>query len=525
MPLEAKIFRPFVALCCILMITSCTLRPAGTEEVAAPTSQPNIILIYTDQQRADTIGALGNDIIETPTIDGLVRDGTAFTNAFVTAPVCAPSRWSLQSGLYTSQHRTYSNHHLGPRPETNLALLLKEAGYRTLLAGKNHTFLDERDLDVIIPTPRYDNTAEDWRTAEAPAPWTPAEDPMTRLTDLALDAIGGPDGQPFFLWLSYYYPHDPFQVPEPYFSMYDDAVLPEPVGSGLDLEAARKPFRQIFHKTNNDLLLPYSEEKRDRMRRSYYGMISLIDDQIGRFLTELDERGVLDNAIVMFTSDHGDYMGDYGLYTKSPAMQDSLIRVPLIVKGAGFAPGAVSDAPVSNIDILPTLLQAASVDPARAFPGTSLLSSERPDFVVAEYGLPGEPITSFGEVRQHYPDFPSAPLTYTPDYPWEANPVSLAGRFRMIRTRDWKLVANPGGQSELYDMRNDPGELVNLYGEEETAEIQAELEHLLTEWKNDHVPPEVDTGLSLRNIERYSKFREEGRDPRDLYTFNPSTTY
>lgn len=306
--------------------------------------RPNILLIYTDQQRFDTIRALGNSRISTPHLDRLTREGVAFTHATTPSPVCLANRWSLHSGQWTDTHRCYSNHHPGIRPPTDIPAILRQAGYVTGLSGKNHSFLTADDFDEYDDNPALE-THPRWqdylawtryrqekypRLAEEAVPTSiTAEHAKTQSALGFIERHAGGD-QPFFLWLSYLYPHTPYEAPEPYFSMYRELPCPRVEPEGL--AAAGKPFRQQFHQRNNDAIIPFSDSQIDLMRRVYYGMVTLIDDEIGKILSFLDERGLNENTLVVFTSDHGDYQADHGLIAKSPALYDALARVPLIFR-------------------------------------------------------------------------------------------------------------------------------------------------------------------------------------------------
>ncbi len=142
--------------------------------LAQKSQKPNIILIYTDQHRYDALGAYGNKRIKTPNLDKLAASGVYFPEAFVTSPVCTPSRWSLHSGMYTTSHQSYSNHHPGVQPPTNLPLELKNAGYANALIGKNHSFVGEREFMLIQDVPRKESK----RMATEAAPWSVENDPM-----------------------------------------------------------------------------------------------------------------------------------------------------------------------------------------------------------------------------------------------------------------------------------------------------------------------------------------------------------
>lgn len=481
---------------------------------------PNIIIIYTDQQRYNTIRALGNRHINTPNLDKLVKNGVAFSESFVTAPVCAPSRSTLLSGMYTTSHETYSNHHSGGRPVTNLLLELKQQGYITALLGKNHTFIDERDLDVNLPTPKFMDRPDDGRNAMRPMNWDPKADPMRVLTDSTMALLKKNKGhKPTFVWLSYLYPHTPYGTSEPYFSMYDEVDIPEPVVEPQGLKAANKPFRQLFHQENNDLIKPYGLETIMRMKRNYYGMVTMIDGEVGRLINFLEQQNIKENTLIVFTSDHGDYMGDHGMMTKSPAMYDCLTRVPLIFSWKGvIRENVISDELISNVDIMPTLLSfidapipnnVQGIDFSEYLKHGKQAGETYRDYVFSEYGLPGKPMNR-QLLSELMPDYQEKAVIFTnPQLPWEANPFSLAGRFRMIRNHDWKYVENQRGISELYDLKQDPNELVNLIGNTEYQPIQDSLQNALDAWKLTLPGIEKDTlKMSAENIIEYLENRK-----------------
>ncbi len=466
------------------------------------TSKPNILIIYTDQQRYDTINALGADWMQTPNLDRLAGEGTSFTQATTPCPVCMSARWSLHTGQWTSTHKCYSNHHAGPHPGYSLPGILRNNGYRTGLIGKNHSFLTPDDLDTwnenpypssplrgedtggadISLHPHFPLPNSDFRLRRSPIPGDLRSNSEHAKTNAALDFMSQDSNKPFFLWLSYLYPHTPYEAPEPYFSMYADKDIPGPVMEPDGLEAAGKPFRQIFHRDNNNAVLPYSKDDIMRMRKIYYGMISLIDREVGRILDYLDTNGLRENTLIIFTSDHGDYMGDHGLITKSPSLYDCLTRIPCIVSQPGTVRENVkSDINISAVDIMPTVLsqvglkipeQVQGIDASPWLTGNQDENIREAGF--AEYGIPGEAYTAEKLKQENI-----KPGDYTNPWhegiPWEGNPVSLAGRIRMVRTKEWKCIEDANGQNELYDLQNDPGELVNLYKNPSYQIIQTEM--------------------------------------------------
>jgi arylsulfatase A-like enzyme len=513
----------------ISFFSSSQLQSKSTTDDGEPKlSGPNILIIYTDQQRYNTIRALGNEYIQTPNLDRLVKEGVAFTNSFVSSPVSTPSRWSLHTGMYTTSHQTYSNHHVAKRPMTSLPLELKKKGYQTAVIGKNHCFLNKTDLDVIIESPGFKGQPEDGRSALKAMPWSVQNDPMHALTDSTLKILGqNKKKKPFFIWLSYLYPHTPYRVPEPYFSMYNSVEIPEPVCEQADLEYAKKPFRQVFHQENNDRLLPYDSDRIKRMKQNYYGMISFIDSEIGRILDYLDKNKLRDNTLIIFTADHGDYMGDHHMFTKSPAMYDCLVRVPLIFSWTGKIPSnIVTEELISNVDIMPTILTMLESDIPDQVQGISYaefltgdnFSKQLRSYVFSEYGIPGKPIDRI-VLKKFIPDYKKNPVSFSdPRIPWEANPVVLSGRFRMIRSKEWKFIEEENGISELYDLKNDPGELVNLWNNPDYTLIQDKLYSALKEWKSGLPGIEKDSiDMGIQNLKEYTEFRKKGLDPAGMY--------
>ncbi len=492
---------PALGLCSLRPLVEC---PTMTSSYA---DRPNVLLIYTDQQRYDTIAALGHGRYRTPNLDRLVERGVSFTQATTPCPVCVAARWSLHSGQYVSAHHSWSNHHWANPPALHLPGLLRQAGYRTGLIGKNHCFLRPEDFDVFQENP-LPVKAPGWparqrwqarqspRLSEEPAPGGVEADPEHAKTEAALEFIRS-SGRPFFCWLSYLYPHTPYHVPEPWFGLYRDADLGEPAIEPEGLAAAGKPFRQQFHQRNNDRILPYDADRVRTMRRVYAGMVSMVDAEVGRVLDVLDATGLAERTWVIFTSDHGDYMGDHGLITKSPALYDCLIRVPLIISGPGVVgAGRRDERPASAVDLMPTVLEWAGLDVPDPCQGLSLApyaadggaGPVRRDATFSEYGVPGQPYTP-ERLREEGLADTLQPSPYAPGLPWEGNPVSLAGRIYAVRTPHWKYVHEPDGTDELYDLQVDPHELVNLAGQRAHAATQADLRRRLEAWRAEVARP------------------------------------
>lgn len=475
-------------------------------------SQPNIVVIMADQMRWDALGISGNDHIRTPHLDRLAVGGAYLQNAFVPIPLCTPSRRSLFTGRYPDRgSRNSEQGYPMPVGTPNLARALREAGYRTMLVGKDHLFGPESLERCFDHAVRYDHSGrvpgdggdvaeeavragrhgryDEWYFEQPDH--DAGDSPTRRLTTAAIDAVrdAGTRDQPFFLWLSYPDPHPPYVVAEPYASLYRGADVGTPATAPNELDD--KPLRQ---RLSRRLMRTeaYSPADLQRIREIYYGMVSFIDDEVGRFVQSLDEMGLRDDTIIVFMSDHGDYLGDHGMVRKSPSMYDCLVRIPLFINWPGeIPPSRPSGTLVESIDLASTLLEVAGVAGLPGDEGTSLVPLLRgqvhahKDRVFGHYGSDGAPCT-----EADLAEIDVAALMSRP-HPWISE-LTMRGRMAMVRTLDWKLVGYRGGEGELYDLRRDPDELVNRYGDPECAAIRADLAASLVDFLLDTSsrPPE-----------------------------------
>lgn len=353
---------------------------------------PNIVVILTDQQRHDTIAAAGNPIIKTPSLDRLAREGTLFRHAFTPSPVCIPARWSLLSGRYPHHTGCFSLDDPMPDDQPTVADALTEAGYRTHAIGKMHFVPDplarrgferrerqevgalqkveDDDYVSFLHAHGYAHVHDpygplgDMFYVPQPAQMPAALHGTQWVGDRAVSFIeqSGMD-RSFFLFASFFHPHPPFSPPTPWNKLYRAALMPLPKRPAdfetLQTYGSRIHTRGMYrdHGTDDNLLRT--------MRAYYYACISFVDLQVGRILDTLAATGRLDATLVLFTSDHGEFLGDYGAVGKC-AMLDPAARVPLIVRyPPRFGAPGVCDLPVSLVDVVPTLLAAAGVDDPR----------------------------------------------------------------------------------------------------------------------------------------------------------------
>ena len=452
-------------------------------------SRPNIILIMTDQQRADTIGALGASWMHTPHLDRLVREGTSFTECFVTSPVCVASRASLFCGKYPHGTNVFTN--FQPWEPTWVRSLAAQ-GYHCVNIGKMHInpydapggfhqrllvenkdrplFLEERDRAI------YDEWDKALRARGLTKPTRAnrlAADPEGYKRALGafawhLDADMHPDNfvgntacwwiserlspDPLFLQIGFPGPHPPYDPLPEWLERYADVDIPVPDITRAELErqpAAQRSLRENMARSNFDSVNwrhDISREDLLRLRRHYAANVSMIDAQVGRIMAALDARGYLDNAIVIFTSDHADALGDHG-HIQKWTMYDTVLRVPLILWSKQRIPAArLCDDLVQLIDIAPTILEAAGLPVPSDFEARSLWGAiegraehEPRDVVYSELA------------RDH---------------------IQTGAEFIVMRRcRDWKLVVYLDDEDgELYDMRRDPGECNNLWHQPETRD-------------------------------------------------------
>lgn len=406
--------------------------------------RPNILFIHTDEQRADTLGCYGNDVISTPHLDRLADDGVTFEEGHCTHPLCVPSRASLLTGRYPSVNGTWRNGLPVNDDEILLSEVLSDAGYATGLIGKAHFTPYHGDPDLHPESVMTNVVGEEacweyWREFDGPyygfdrvemtlqhghreldgghyGLWIAEEHPEARelfaqdaaleptdpdynswksaapvdlhsstwVADRTIDFIEDHAGdEPFYGWIGFPDPHFPFNPPEPYCYAYDpdDVSLPaDPDGELFGDDPPRYIEYHLDEKYGIDWR-EMSESLQREVIAHYYAMIDLIDDQVGRILDALDDEGVADDTIVVFTSDHGDWLGDHGLFGKGIPHTRGVTRIPWIVRWPGVTePGRRVEPPASQVDVVPTLLDAADVDGPYGVQGESLrpvLTGER----------------------------------------------------------------------------------------------------------------------------------------------------
>lgn len=496
---------------------------------------PNIVLIIADQMRADACRREGFSLDTTPFLDSLAKEGTWFDRSYCAAPACVPSRTSMMTGRFPAATRVRSNWNIQDvEYKADLVDVVKSRGYTTALIGKNHSYLSKDHFDHWI---EYSHLAElgssDSEVKKVndylegthfyfdpePAPFPPAMQQPARIVTDAQHWITNKVKQqdkPFFLYMSIPEPHNPYQVSEPYYSLFPPDSLP-PVRVG-DEVLPKKGNKWVLQKKMMRMGYPDFEKNIPRIRSNYYGMLRLIDDQIKRFVGFLEKQNLSDNTVIIFVADHGDFAGEYGLIKKGVEVPDCLTRIPMIWYGPGIEKNnQPHKAHVSNIDIMPTLCDMIGVKLPEGVQGRSLwpllTGKKYPEAefesVVAQHGFGGLHFTNLQEYDPYTQDGNLAKGKIEFD---ELNTWSQSGTMRMLRKGDWKLVYDMQGSGQLYNLIQDPAEVENLFGNNEHAAKQAELMQDIMTWE-----------LRMQDPLPYphpSKNRKYGfkRDPKNYWT-------
>ncbi|MDE2815818.1 MAG: sulfatase-like hydrolase/transferase [Chloroflexota bacterium] len=456
-------------------------------------AQPNIVLLLADQQKATSLGLYGNADVETPALEALAQRGVVFESYFTPHPFCLPARCILMTGRYAHAIGVHGNGFTLPHYEVTLAERLGEVGYQTGAIGHFHGgrsgggrgFAFQHDIGKGILSERSRLRRElvekaprrvQHMVAEVPLPAD--EDLNGAMTTLGMNFVDSCSSErPFFLHIAYMDPHPPFFVPEPYFSLYDPAEIAMPPVAGPN---ADKP--EAHEQTARDCGTWDADEKELRKALAvYYGMVRHLDDQVARLVSFLEMRGLLDNTVIIYSSDHGDYAGEHRMFGKSCTLYDCLVRIPAIIAGPDhLVPQGEQIAQITDsTNLAPTVLDWIGVDIPETMHGRS--------FVPVWEGREQLRNVAFAEVGA----FPAAMvndpargnnLPFGPPASGRQTEIST-----MVRTPEWKLVYTPGREhNELYNLRADPWELRNRYSDSEVSGVVAELRQQLMDWYLSH---------------------------------------
>lgn len=444
--------------------------------------------MLADQLRADSVGCYGNAIVQTPNLDKLAAEGTRFDSAYAQHPQCVPSRSSILTGRYPHANGAISNHCAMNSQEVMLPEFLRLAGWDTCATGKVHLFEDKTnasfaeqmlcegqnsaatDPEVIHPHYKkwiknngywdyflrsyaHHATQEYLDSFQCTVNCIPTEAYFdVWAADRAVNYLDNRSSKaPFFLFVGFPNPHNPFEPPEPYASLYKPSEMPLPESFHSDL--SEKPPHQAKYKsegrTSNYENL--DKESLQRVIAYYYASITMIDDQVGKIMNALTQGGLQEDTLIVFLSDHGELLGHHGMLQKPkdeyPMLYDVSLRVPLIIRSPSpqASRGHIVEDPIELIDIFPTIVKELGIDSPSELQGHSLYLD-----------LHGDPSQKRSTI------------------------FSEIGAVKMLREKDLKLIHYPGQDyGELYALDQDPDEMNNLYHNPHYREERTRLGDLL----------------------------------------------
>lgn len=470
-------------------------------------SRPNILFIQADQLAANALTAYGNKTVKAPNIDRLAKNGVVFENCYCNLPMCGPSRASMHAGRMPFGIEMYDNASEFHADIPTFAHYLRSMDYRVELSGKMHFVgadqfhgYEKRHTTEIYPA-NFAWTV-DWSKGREYKPTNLTMAPILEsgpairtmqmdyddeveyngiqaLYDLARKA----DDRPFMLGVSFTSPHSPFVISNEYWDRYDHDEIEYPAVAPLELDEMDHLSRNLHYCQSRHEFTVTAEDRR-MARHGYYGMISYIDDKVGRLVDVLEKTGEIDNTIVIITADHGDMMGERGMWFKQHFFEWAS-SVPFIVYAPGrFAPSRVKEN-ISLIDLLPTLTDlaaggtfedyAAPVDGVSLVPALNGDTSGMSDIVISEFAADGS-----------------------------------TGPSRMVKKGPWKLMWLEGVDTLLYNIDEDPNEVNNRADDPELADLRAEMEAILFDgWD----PDELRVTIRASQERRLAIHRATGGQP------------
>lgn len=454
-------------------------------------NRPNIFIFMPDQLRADCLGCFGNPVVQTPNIDQLAARGARFDNAWVNHPVCGPSRVNLMTGWYphTRGHRTLT--HLVQPHEPNLLRYLKDGGYHVAWAGargdvfapgvtelSTHfcgwtTRPDRKQMGMGPQFPDGSALYNAFYHGKRPGEttWLDFDEASIQTALDWLDA--SPDG-PWCLWIPLIFPHLPFEVEDPWYSLHHPDDMPPRI------KPSASHGKPLFHQAIRDTLGTgrLTEEQWREISRVYYGMISRLDTQLGQVMDRVTSTGMMDNTVTLFFTDHGEYLGDFDLVEKWPSGLDrSLTQNPLIIAGPDIGAGTRHTF-AEMVDILPTLLELAGIEARHTHFGRSLVpalssaDAEIRDCAFTEGG--------FGLNETDLLERPEG--EYARKGQLQHDQPRVVGRAICLRCEDYTYVYRLYEDDELYARRMDPNETTNRIHDADFAATAADMKARVMDW-------------------------------------------
>ena len=454
-------------------------------------TRPNLLLFMPDQLRADAVGTFGSTMAQTPHIDALAAAGTRFDQAFVQHTVCSQSRISMFTGWYphVNGHRTLT-HLLRPH-EPNVFKQLRDSGYHVALAGARGDMLGpgvtaaSSDRFGFTRPPDLGDVGR-WHTTpyDEDSKWYyafyggPVDDDLFEMdaatVATAIDWLADGLPEPWCLFVPLIYPHPPFVVERKWYDLHDPADMPEPVPP--DFTGKPDFYRAIHERYGLDRL---DGDDWAEIIRTYYAMVSRVDDQLGQVRAAVDEAAAADRTVTFFFTDHGEYLGDFGLVEKwMSGLDDVLVRNPLVIDDPRRGSGVVASF-TEMVDLTATLEEYAEIDPAYTHFGRSLVplledqAAAHRDAAFSEGG--------FVTAERHLLEAGTGGM-YRHKQDLQHQQPELTGRAISVRTADWTYVERLYEPSELYDRRADPRETTNVAALPDHAAVVGEHKDRIFRW-------------------------------------------
>ena len=435
--------------------------------------KPNILMIMADQMAGPALPMYGHKVVKTPHLERIAENGTTFLNAYCNNPVCAPSRFSMMTGRLSSRIGAYDNAAEFMSSYPTFAHYLRGMGYKTCLSGKMHFVgadqlhgYEERVTTDIYPSDF--GWTPDW--SQTDFPFAPSVMSLRGVVEAGLckrslqidyddetcfhairwlyDHIRSPEDDPFLLTVSFTHPHNPFTITEEYWNRYrhDDIDLPSVPHIPLE---ERDPWSQRYYHLIRQDEHDVNDETIRTARHAYYGMISYVDDKVGQLLDVLEDTGQADNTLVIFTADHGDMMGERGMWYKFNPYEWS-VRVPMLMRAPGGAKGRVEAKGISLLDLLPTFVEAAT-------------DGASPNMI--------DPIDGHSLLTMAHSDDTSR----NDDVPMEFTGEGIYSPCFILRKDGFKYVHCDDDPPMLYDLNSDPKELNNVASDPAHADTAADM--------------------------------------------------
>ena len=445
----------------------------------------NVVLLISDEHNPRFSSTYGHEVVRTPNMDRLAERGAVYQSAYCPSPLCVPSRTAFLAGRYTHEVHAYNNSKVIERRHPNYGGVLAEQGIHTVYVGGGSNLyrdpyrLGFSEMVAVERTGRglSTNAIAAKRPSNKPAATTashgPVEgmyDPDRAVIDAAvewIDSSAPTVGRPWVMTICINPPHPPYTTEPEYWDLYrDKESLP---AHGAEQESAQHPYAQDVADNSR---WDYSDELTADLRRGYFGAVSYVDNELGRLMDAVDAGGIADDTVVLYTADHGEMLGKFGLWGKCSLYEDA-VRVPLIAAGPGFTSRTRATTPVTTLDLQASIFHA--------------VGARRPE------AWRGRPLQELPADDAQRPAF----ATY--------HGHNVRGGAFMLRLGDWKLIHNSAAPHQLFNLGEDPEELINLWSER--PDVVARLE---TELRSICDPDAVERDAEAVRVQQFEAVRRLG---------------